>query len=190
DYELVGIADDDRKPYSNGQVPEELAIRGTHGITVSARDVDLSEEFLALGWSARRAATDGRYTRYVFADGGTGRIVDLVHDPDRPQATWTFGEGIVHHCAFQVDTLAVQDAVKSRLEGLGFTDVSDRKDRGYFLSVYVRTPAGALFEATVSKPEGFLIDERYDELGKSFQVPPVFAQRTKEILEFLEPLKY
>jgi glyoxalase family protein len=190
DYELVGIADDDRKPYSNGQVPAELAIRGTHGITVSARDVDLSEEFLALGWSARRAATDGRYIRYVFGDGGTGRIVDLVHDPDRPQATWTFGEGIVHHCAFQVDDLAVQDAVKSHLEGLGFTDVSDRKDRGYFLSVYVRTPAGALFEATVSKPEGFLIDERYDELGKSFQVPPVFAQRTKEILEFLEPLKY
>ncbi|MFL5387324.1 MAG: hydroxyquinol 1,2-dioxygenase, partial [Myxococcales bacterium] len=26
DYELVGIADDNRKPYSNGQVPEELAI--------------------------------------------------------------------------------------------------------------------------------------------------------------------
>jgi glyoxalase family protein len=190
DYELVGIADDDRKPYSNGQVPKELAIRGTHGITVSARDVDLSEEFLSLGWSARRAATDGRYTRYVFGDGGTGRIVDLVHDPDRPQGTWTFGEGIVHHCAFQVDDLAVQDAVKAHLEGLGFTDVSDRKDRGYFFSVYVRTPAGALFEATVSKPTALLLDERYDELGKNFQIPPVFAQRTKEILEFLEPLKY
>jgi len=29
DYELVGIADDNRKPYSNGEVPSELAIRGT-----------------------------------------------------------------------------------------------------------------------------------------------------------------
>jgi glyoxalase family protein len=36
---------------------------------------------------------------------------------------------------------------------------------GYFDSIYVRTPAGAPFEATVSKPEGFLIDERYEELG-------------------------
>jgi glyoxalase family protein len=64
------------------------------------------------------------------------------------------------------------------------------RHEGYFLPVYVRTPSGALFEATVSKPEGFLIDERFDEMGKNFQVPPVFAERTKEILEFLEPLKY
>ncbi|HEX7701957.1 MAG TPA: hydroxyquinol 1,2-dioxygenase, partial [Kofleriaceae bacterium] len=49
DYELVGIADDPRKPYSNGEVPPELAIRGTHGITVSVRDTELSEEFMAVG---------------------------------------------------------------------------------------------------------------------------------------------
>jgi glyoxalase family protein len=95
----------------------------------------------------------------------------------------------VHHCAFQVADTAAQDAVKANLEGLGFTDVSDRKDRGYFDSVYVRTPSGALFEATVSQPQGFLVDERYEDLGRSFQVPPVFADRAREILEFLEPLE-
>jgi hypothetical protein len=62
-----------------------------------------------------------------------------------------YGEGIVHHTAFQVANFVVQDAVKDGLVGLGFTDVSDRKDRGYFDSVYVRTPGGAMFEATVSK---------------------------------------
>jgi glyoxalase family protein len=190
DYELVGIADDDRKPYSSGGVPAELAIRGTYGITVGARDAESSEEFLSLGWSARPVATDGKYTRYVFGEGGPGRIVDLLQEPGLPPATWTFGEGVVHHCAFQVADFETQDAVKAHLEGLGFTDVSERKDRGYFFSIYVRTPAGALFEATVSKPEGFLIDERYDELGKSFQVPPVFAKQAKEIMEFLEPLEY
>lgn len=60
----------------------------------------------------------------------------------------------MHHCAFQVDGYDEQDGVKAHLEGLGFTDVSDRKDRGYFESVYVRTPGGALLEATVSKAEG------------------------------------
>jgi glyoxalase family protein len=54
----------------------------------------------------------------------------------------------------------------------------------------VRTPSGALFEATVSKPEAFTIDEPYEELGQTFQVPPVFAARAKEIFEFLEPLRH
>jgi len=190
DYELVGIADDDRKPWSNGQVPSELAIRGTHGITVSAAEMESSEEFMNLAWNGKRTATDGRYVRYVFGDGGSGRIVDFKHEPSLPRATWTFGEGVVHHCAFQVASYEVQDNVKANLEALGFTDTSERKDRGYFESIYVRTPSGAMFEATVSKPEGMMIDETYQNLGKSFQVPPVFAERRQEIMEFLEPLKY
>lgn len=190
EYELAGIADDDRKPFSNGEVPAELAIRGTHAVTVSVRDLESSEEFLALGWGGRRVAEDGRHVRWAVGDGGTGAIVDLAVEPELPQGTWTFGEGIVHHCAFEVADHAVQDAVKAHLEGLGFTDVSDRKDRGYFDSIYVRTPSGALFEATVSKPQGMLVDEPLAELGRSFQVPPVFAERRDEILEFLEPLSY
>src|SRR5271169_2472383 len=30
DYELVGVPDDDRKPYSNGVIPSDVGIRGTH----------------------------------------------------------------------------------------------------------------------------------------------------------------
>lgn len=190
DYELAGIADDARKPYSNGEVPPELAIRGTHGITVTVRDLESSEEFMSSGWNGRRLSTDGKYIRYVFGEGGTGKIVDFVVDSRLPQATWTFGEGIVHHCAFQVQNYEVQDAVKAQLEGLGYTDTSERKDRGYFDSIYVRTPGGALFEATVSKPNGMLTDEGYDELGTSFKVPPVFADRAQEIMDYLEPLRY
>jgi len=67
-------------------------------------------------------------------------------------------------------------------KGKGFVE----KAQSYF----PRTPSGAMFEATVSKPQGFLVDERFEELGKSFQVPPVFADRAKEIMDFLEPLKY
>jgi glyoxalase family protein len=96
----------------------------------------------------------------------------------------------VHHAAFQVDDLGIQEEVKGYLEGLGYTDVSDRKDRGYFDSVYMRTPAGALFEATVSKPEGFQIDETYENLGKEFQVPPVFADKKDWIMEYLDELVY
>ena len=190
DYELVGISDDSRKPYSKGAVPTELAIRGTHGITVSVRDFEASEEFMDQAWNGKRIATDGRHIRYHIGNGGTGAIVDFVLEPELPPASWMYGEGVVHHTAFQVADLDVQAKVKFHLEGLGFTDTSDRKDRGYFQSVYVRTPAGSLFEATVSKPEGMTIDEPYEQLGKSFQVPPVFASRSKEIFASLEPLAF
>jgi glyoxalase family protein len=189
-YELVGVTDDARLPYSNGDVPSQYAIRGTHGITVSIRELESSAEFMSAGWGARESATEGRFRRYEVGTGGTGRIIDLEVEPDVAQGTWTFGEGAVHHCAFQVDNHDVQSNVKGYLEGLGYTDVSDRKDRGYFDSVYVRTPGGALFEATVSKPDGFAVDEPIGMLGQQFQVPPVFAKQREWIMNYLEPLKY
>jgi glyoxalase family protein len=113
-----------------------------------------------------------------------------VAEPRRNQAGWMYGEGIVHHTAFQVADYDVQDTVKNSLVGMGFTDVSDRKDRGYFDSVYVRTPGGAMFEASVSKPTGFTIDEPYEELGKNFQIPPVFEDKRDFLIGYLEPLQY
>jgi glyoxalase family protein len=187
-YELVGVADDDRKPYSNGEVPSEFAIRGTHAITVSVGDADRSAEFIQSGWTAHLVDEERDRARFELDQGGTGRIIDMVTEPGLTQGTWTFGEGTVHHCAFQVDDHAAQDGVKAHLEGLGYTDVSERKDRGYFESVYVRTPGGPLFEATVSKPEGMLIDEPYETLGTTFQVPPVFSDQAEWILGYLEPL--
>jgi glyoxalase family protein len=187
-YELVGVDDDDRTPYSNGEVPSEFAIRGTHAITVSVSDADLSAEFIQSGWTAHLVAEEHDRSRFELDQGGTGRIIDMVTERGLAQGTWTFGEGTVHHCAFQVDDHAAQDGVKAHLEGLGYTDVSERKDRGYFESVYVRTPGGPLFEATVSKPEGMLIDEPYETLGTNFQVPPVFSDQAEWILGYLEPL--
>lgn len=190
EYELVGIADDDRLPYSNGVIPSEFGIRGTHGITVSVREMENSDQFMQLGWSGQNRRQDGDFVRYEVGAGGSGTIIDFQVEPNLPQGSWLYGEGTVHHCAFKVNDLTVQKDVKFHLEGLGFTDVSDRKDRGYFDSVYVRTPGGAMFEATVSKPEGFLVDESYENLGKTLQVPPIFAARAEAMTGYLEPLKF
>lgn len=189
-YELVGIADDDRKPYSNGEVPAELAIRGLHTIVINAPAMESSQEFMTDAWSTSETARDGKFTRFQFAGGGSGRYVDFALEPKLPQASWSYGEGTVHHCAFQVADHHAQDMVKRRLEGLGFTDTSERKDRGYFESIYVRTPSGAMFEATVSKPEGFLIDESYENLGSEIMIAPQFNHQREEILASLESLKY
>jgi glyoxalase family protein len=190
EYELVGVANDPRLPHSAGPVPAEFGVHGTHGITVSVRDLDLSTAFMVEGWSGRMTSEEKDRIRFELGEGGSGAIVDFVAEPGLDQAGWMYGEGIVHHTAFQVADYDVQTAVKSHLEGIGFTDVSERKDRGYFESVYVRTPGGALFEATVSKPQGFTIDEPYDELGKNFQVPPQFADQREFLISYLEPLSY
>ena len=56
--------------------------------------------------------------------------------------------------------------------GLGYTDVSEVKDRGYFDSIYVRTPSGAMFEATVSHADSFCCDEPSDRLGLKVMLAP------------------
>ncbi|MBO0747479.1 MAG: VOC family protein [Acidimicrobiaceae bacterium] len=186
-YELVGVDEDDREPWGKGTVPAEHAIRGTHGLTVSVRSLDVANEFATMGWTAKLDQEETDRTRYVLDEGGSGRIIDYIAEPGLPDAGWTYGEGMIHHTAFQVDDEAAQGNVKFYLEGLGFTDVSEQKDRGYFLSVYVRTPTGALFEATVSKPQGFTIDETYENMGSEFQVPPQFGS-VEDVVSQLEPL--
>jgi glyoxalase family protein len=187
-YELVGVEKDSRPAFSTGPVPQEFGIRGIHGITVSAKDLPNTEEFLSEGWTGKKRNTEARYSRWEVGEGGTAAIIDVRHDPDVVQGSWAYGEGVAHHCAFQVSDLGVQTWVKSHLEGLGYTDVSDRKDRGYFDSVYVRTPSGPLFEAAVSKQTGFTIDEPFEKLGTSLQIPPVFMSRKDALVKHLGPL--
>jgi glyoxalase family protein len=188
-YEIVGVERDARSPFSNGAVPREHGLRGTHGITVSVRDLESSDEFMHYGWNGQNRRQDGKYVRFEVGEGGSGTIVDFLVEPQLPQGSWAYGEGVPHHCAFEVDTLDVQKHTKFHLEGLGYTDVSDVKDRGYFDSVYVRTPGGALFEATVSKPTGFLVDEPFEKLGSDLQIPPVFAHRRDELVKYLERVR-
>ncbi|MBM4226381.1 MAG: hypothetical protein FJ164_01335 [Gammaproteobacteria bacterium] len=91
--------------------------------------------------------------------------------------------------AFQVDTQAQQGAIKAALEGMGYTDTSDVKDRGYFDSIYVRTPGGALFEATVSHEDGFLCDEPADRLGQEVMVSPQFQESRAALVAQLGVLR-
>jgi glyoxalase family protein len=170
-------------------VPVEHAIRGAFGTTTSVREPEPMDFFLREGMNAEHLGSDGAHHQYRIGTGeGHGRIVELVEEPDRPQGTWHFGEGTIHHQAFDVGSPANQMRVKDHIVGLGFTDVSDVKDRGYFFSVYCRTPGGALFEFAYSTEAGFLIDEAEDELGTHMCIPPHWEDRRAEITQ-LEPIE-
>ena len=182
EYSLVGVADDARKPHSQGPVPAELMIRGTHSIGVSMRDAEAMEEFMQLGWGGTRVTEDRNLIRYQLGSGGSGTIIDFEVEPARKAGTWIVGEGTVHHMAFQVASHAEQGQIKLHLEGMGYTDVSDVKDRGYFDSIYVRTPSGAMFEATVTHDDGFTCDEPRDKLGLEVMLAPQLKMSREEML--------
>ncbi len=189
DYSIVGVSDDTRAPHSTGPVPRDLMLRGTHAICVSIRDLDTMDEFMQRGWGGRRIADDRNYVRYALGQGGSGTYIDFVIEPNLKQGSWTFSEGAVHHMAFQVANHAEQGAIKGFLEGMGFTDTSEMKDRGYFDSIYVRTPSGALFEATVTHREGFLCDEPAERLGSEVMVSPQFMDSREALVAQLGVLQ-
>ena len=67
----------------------------------------------------------------------------------------------------------MQAKLKAYLEGLGYTDASESKDRNYFHSVYCRSPGGILTEFATTDI-GFTTDEKLEELGTSLLLPPWF----------------
>lgn len=182
-FELIEDELDNRKPFVGGGVPPEFALRGFHNWTVLTRETEDMDFFLKEAWNYAPIGDDGAFTRYVVDDGAASSIVDVHHQPEAKSGSWFYGEGMIHHGAFAVPSLEVQTEVKRQVEGLGLTDFSDRKHRGYFESIYVRTPGGALFEATHSL--GFDVDEPAHALGQEFIVSPQFQHKKDELLRML-----
>lgn len=181
-FEMIEDGNDDREPWESEYVPIEHAVRGFHSWSASCREYEDMEWFMNNAWNMEKVDQEGNRHRFrIRGEEGPAQIIDILHEPDKRQGTWTIpGEGTIHHGAFAVPSLEVQDAVKFDTEGMGFTDFSDRKNRGYFESIYVRTPGGVMFEATHSL--GFTTDETEENLGTEYHVSPQFEDRKEEIL--------
>ena len=137
--------------------------------------------FMRKCWNFEKVGEEGSRHRYRVKDSrGPAKIIDILHEPGRRQGTWTISEGIIHHGAFEVPDMDVQSRIKFETEGAGFTDFSDRKNRGYFESTYVRTPGGVMFEATHTL--GFTHDEEEEYLGTDLKVSPQFDDK-KHLIE-------
>jgi glyoxalase family protein len=190
EYVMVATAGDPREGFSGNGVAREYAIHGIHGVGVHVYDQDRMVEFgNEVFFANGDIEEEGDRARFRVGEAAFGNFVELTGNRTDPQGTWRYGAGAYHHFAWNLDTLENQNEVKFDIEGAGYTDISELKDRTYFKSHYVRTPGGALFELAVTHNEGgWDCDESPEELGRAFMLPPQFEHERDSIMSRLEPL--
>ena len=187
EYAMVEVDGDTRRGFTGGGVPAEYAIHGIFGVGVHVGDPQNMVEFVTEHMHAGDPVEEGDRVTARIGEPGRGGAVELVVNRADDPGTWTYGEGTVHHFAWNVEDLENQQEIKNELEGAGYTDVSEVKDRKYFKSVYVRSPSGALFEMAVTHADGgWTCDESPRELGTRFQLPSQLEMRRNEIFAQLE----
>ncbi|KAA0972130.1 ring-cleaving dioxygenase [Aureimonas fodinaquatilis] len=91
------------------------------------------------------------------------------------------GAGVPDHVAFRAPDVDAVRSMRLSLKDHGPTEVHDRK---YFLSLYVRDPAGILLEYATDGP-GMTIDEAPEELGQTLFTPPHDADRAEDLRAML-----
>ena len=169
---------DPRRPWTTPEISADVAIRGFFGaVDVGAGRRGTGARSWCTPSASGRWAWKGAWHRFEIPDGGPDRTIELLHEPGRPQGSWTFGAGTAHHIAFNVETDEALVEQKAMYEELGYTDTSEVKDRFYFHSMYVRSPGGVLVECTANVPGGFYVDELPEELGTHLNLPPWYEDQ-------------
>ena len=187
-FEVIEDQNDARTGWTTPEISAGEAVRGFHGAVLSVREVGETERFFVDALGFKKTGVDGAYHRFETGTGGANKTVTLVHEPERPSGSWTFGAGTVHHIALWGADDAALAEQKAIYEELGYTDASEIKDRFYFHSMYCRCPGGILIESCCNVPGSFEKDETRSELGKKLHLPPWWADRKEEMMASLEPI--
>ena len=169
--------------WHGGEVPEEHAIRGFHGITLLLDDPAATDAILTDVLGFAESAREGASIRFRAGDTLLGGVVDLHAAGDFLPAR--MGAGSVHHVAFRAADDAAQAAMAEKLTAEHGIRATEQRDRNYFRSVYFREPGGVLFEIATDQP-GFAIDEPADALGRDLKLPP-FLETRRPMIEAVLP---
>lgn len=187
--EVIEDSADKRKGWTTKEISSDVTTRGFHGPVLSVREIPETERFFIDALGFRKTGEEGPYHRFEVGTGGAAKTVTLLHEPNRPAGSWTFGAGTAHHLALEIESDEKLAEQKGIYDELGYTDCSEIKDRMYFHSIYCRCPGGILVECAATVPQGFAVDEPADQLGMSLLLPPWFESRRPEIVAMLEPVQ-
>ena len=151
-------------------LPDPIAPTRLRAVTLFTEKPDETRDFLArFGYTSK--ASEGAIRRLA----SDSDVIDIR------DATGFFagipGTGVLDHVAFRA---ADVDAVRQMRLALKGTDATSVHDRKYFMSLYVRDPAGILLEYATDAP-GFTVDEAPEDLGKTLFVPPHDAARADDL---------
>jgi glyoxalase family protein len=175
---------DDRAPWTGGDVPADVAIRGFQGVTLRLADAGPTDELIRfMGFAPE--ATEGALTRYRKAGGNGADAIEIEAAPGAGRAVP--GAGSVHHVAFAVPDRAAQLEVRKALADTGY-QVTPVIDRDYFWAIYFRTPGGVLFEVATNEP-GFARDEDAAHLGETLKLPKQHEHLRASLERRLEPIE-
>jgi len=150
--------------------PLSAAPTRLRGVTVLTDKATETAEFLTR-FGYRHAGRTGPTQRMT----SEADVVD-VRDASGFVPTVT-GAGVPDHVAFRAGNAEELLSLRKSLRGHGPTEVHDRK---YFLSLYVRDPAGILMEYATDGP-GMTIDEAPEALGRVLFFPPQEAGRAEDL---------
>jgi glyoxalase family protein len=182
---LVGVAGAEAEPaWHTGDIPEEHAIRGFHGVTLLLEDASPTAAVLTDVLGFNKVGQEEALIRFRASE-QIGGYVDIREA--RGFLAGRLGRGSVHHIAFRAADDARQAQMAQKLIANHHLQPTQQIDRSYFRSVYFHEPGGILFEIATDQP-GFAIDEAVDSLGRELKLPPFLEPRRKEIEALLPPL--
>ena len=192
-FELVENPADTRAAITNEKqgIGKDHGIKGIYGAAISVTDRAAMDDFFTIAIPMKKMADNHEGLAFAVPENsGIQSVFEVLHEPDVKQGTWTLSGGTIHHLALNTGNEENQMKLRAHIEGLGFTDISEQKDRNYFKSCYVRTPGGALVEIAWTVPEGWAKDEAPGAIGKTLVFPPWFADRKDEMVAGLEPANF
>lgn len=165
-------------------VPVERAIRGLHGITISAGSIADWARFLTTVLELDAIDEDALSQTYSVPTPTLGAQVIVRAMPYVGKGMTTVG--YVHHAAFRVPD---HDLVGWRSRVARCTDtLAQIEDHVYYRALRLRGPEGLRFELASDGP-GITIDEDPADLGTHLVLPPWLEPRRVDLERFLPPLR-
>lgn len=185
---LVGVSGAPAgRPWAGSSLPAEIQVRGLHHVTLwTERPVETGRVLSAhLGFRFE----GGEGTTYTYRTPTHEPMAELGHTVYVRDVSgfWSSadGAGAVHHVAFRAADRPLEPLLAAvRVDGL---EVSETREHGYFRSLYLREPGGALLEVATDAP-GMTLDEDAARLGERLVLPPALEPQRPGLEVTLPPI--
>ena len=181
---VVPAKEDGRQPWKASEIPDNMAIKGFHSMTLTLKNSKRTAEILTQVFGYSLLKQEGNLYRYITDAVDNAAIVDILETPDGKPGIGAGGTN--HHVAFRVKNEEVLMNFREKIAARGL-NITPKIDRNYFFSLYFREPGGVLFEIATDNP-GFSADEPIAELGMNLKLPPQYEPQRSAIEKILPEL--